>query len=83
VGVTTVTAGVLSIRKIFWPLTSKPSRIFTGYLDAILMEISIAGVILVIRDAGWRWIAVLNGGAPPAEAFGGFESAHELKMSCC
>jgi len=46
IGVTTVTAGVLSIRDIFWPLTARPGQAFTGYLDSTLMAIFIAGVIL-------------------------------------
>ena len=33
-GVTTVTAGVLSIKNIFWTLTSQPGQVFTGYLDS-------------------------------------------------
>src|SRR4029077_10510488 len=45
VGTTTITAGVLSIKNIFWPLTSKPGHVFTGYLDTVLMCIFIAGVI--------------------------------------
>jgi len=51
VGVTTVTAGVLSIRTIFWPLTAEPGQEFRGYLDSALMAIFIAGVILVVFGA--------------------------------
>src|SRR5450432_3780761 len=70
VGVTTVTAGILSIKNIFWPLTLKPGQEFTGYLDTSLMVIFILGVVLVVFDAARRWVAVLNGAAPPVEAFG-------------
>jgi carbon starvation protein len=84
VGVTTVTAGVLSIRNIFWPLTSKPGQVFTGYLDSTLMGIFIVGVILVLFDAARRWIAVLQGAAPPAEAFGPpVTDRNEIRMGCC
>jgi carbon starvation protein len=84
VGVTTLTAGVLSIKNIFWPLTSKPGQVFTGYLDTVLMSIFIAGVILVVFDAVRRWIAVLNGAPAPQEAFGPpLTSAGEVKMGCC
>jgi hypothetical protein len=56
VGVTTLTAGVLSIKNIFWPLTSKPGQVFTGYLDSVLMSIFIAG-----RDSrGMRCGATLD-----------------------
>jgi carbon starvation protein len=84
VGVTTLTAGVLSIKNIFWPLTSKPGQQFTGYLDSILMGIFIVGVILVVFDAVRRWIAVLHGAEPPAEAFGPpVTGKGEIKMGCC
>jgi carbon starvation protein len=84
VGVTTVTAGVLSIKDIFLPLTSKPGQVFTGYLDTVLMSIFIAGVILVVFDAVRRWIAVLNGAPAPQEAFGPpLTEAGEVKMGCC
>jgi carbon starvation protein len=84
VGVTTVTAGVLSIQEIFWPLTTKPGQVFTGYLDTVLMAIFIAGVILVVFDAVRRWIAVANGAPAPEEAFGPpITATGEIKMGCC
>ncbi len=84
VGVTTLTAGVLSIKNIFWPLTAKEGQVFTGYLDSILMSIFIAGVVLVVFDAGRRWIATLNGAPVPTEAFGPpLTDAGEVKMGCC
>jgi carbon starvation protein len=84
VGVTTVTAGVLSIKNIFWPLTMKPGQVFTGYLDSILMTIFIVGVILVVCDAARRWIMTLNGAPAPQEAFGPpLTTAGEVKMGCC
>ena len=84
VGVTTLTAGVLGIKNIFWPLTSKPGQVFTGYLDTVLMSIFILGVILVLFDAVRRWIAVSNGAPAPVEAFGPpLTAAGEVKMGCC
>jgi carbon starvation protein len=84
VGVTTVTAGVLSIRNIFWPLTSKPGLVFTGYLDSVLMSIFITGVVLVVCDAVRRWIMTLNGVPAPQECFGPpLTEAGEVKMGCC
>lgn len=83
VGITTVTAGVLSIRTIFWPLTSKPGQVFTGYLDSTLMGIFIIGVVLVLFDAARQWIAVLRGAEPPAEAFGPPVTGDQIKMGCC
>jgi carbon starvation protein len=84
VGVTTLTAGILSIKNIFWPLTAKPGQEFTGYLDSVLMSIFITGVVLVVFDAARRWIAVMNGAPAPQEAFGPPVSASgEIKMGCC
>ena len=84
VGVTTVTAGVLSIKDIFWPLTSQPGQIFTGYLDSVLMTIFIVGVVLVVFNAVRRWFLVLNGAPAPQEAFGPpLTAAGEVKMGCC
>jgi carbon starvation protein len=84
VGVTTVAAGVLSIKNIFWPLTTKPGQAFTGYLDSVLMIVFIVGVILVVFDAVRRWMAALNGAPAPTEAFGPpVTSGGEIKMGCC
>jgi carbon starvation protein len=84
VGVTTLTAGVMSIQNIFWPLTKKPGMEFTGYLDSVLMSIFILGVILVVFDAARRWIKTLNGEPAPREAFGApLTEAGEVKMGCC
>jgi len=84
VGVTTVTAGVLTIKNIFWPLMTKPGQEFTGYLDTVLVCIFIAGVILVVFDAIRRWIAAWKGAPAPVEAFGPpLTAAGEVKMGCC
>ena len=84
VGVTTLTAGVMGIKNIFWPLTSTPGQVFTGYLDSILMSIFIAGVVLVLFDAVRRWIMVAKGAPAPVEAFGPpLTTAGEVKMGCC
>ena len=84
VGVATLTAGVLSIRNIFWPLTSTPGQVFTGYLDSVLMTVFIVGVVLVVFSAVRRWIAVLTGAPAPQEAFGPpLTAAGDVKMGCC
>src|SRR5271157_3346869 len=84
VGGITLTAGVLSIKNIFWPLTSKPGQVFTGYLDSVLMAIFIVGVIVVVFDAVRRWFAAMNGAPAPVEAFGPpLTAAGEVKMGCC
>ncbi len=81
VGTTTVTAGVLSIRNIFWPLTRNGATAFQGYLDSTLMVVFIVGVILVVVDAVRRIWKTLHGVPIPQEAFGPAEDA--VKMRCC
>jgi carbon starvation protein len=84
VGVTTITAGVLSIRDIFWPLTAKPGQQITGYVDSTLLAAFIAGVLLVVFDAARRWVAVMRGAPAPVEAFGPPVTASgEIRMGCC
>ncbi len=84
VGATTVTAGVLSIENIFWPLTQKPGFVFAGYLDSVLMAIFIAGVILVLVNAAWSWYRVMHGAPVPQEAFGPpLTATGDVKMGCC
>jgi hypothetical protein len=49
-----------------------------------LTGLFIIGVVLVVFDAARRWLAVLNGAAPPAEAFGPPVTAgNQIKMGCC
>jgi len=70
VGTTTLTAGVLSIKNIFWPLTAKPGFRVQGYLDSILMAIFVTGVVLVLINVVRRCWMTLNGAPIPQEAFG-------------
>jgi carbon starvation protein len=84
VGATTITAGVLSIKNIFWPLTAKPGQALTGYMNSILMIIFIVGVVLVVIEAARRWVAVMKGAPAPQEAFGPpLTASGEIKMGCC
>ena len=80
VGITTVTAGVLSIKNIFWPLTKVAGKVFQGYLDTTLMIIFIVGVILVVFDAARRAIKTLRGEPIPAEAFGPPTISEKVKV---
>jgi carbon starvation protein len=70
VGTITLSAGVLSIQNIFWPMTRVPGMVFTGYLDSTLMTLFILGVILVVADAARRCWKTLHGEPVPEEAFG-------------
>jgi carbon starvation protein len=70
VGVTTLTAGVLSISNIFWPLTAKRGFRVQGYLDSTLMAIFVAGVALVLFNVARRCWLSFHGAPIPQEAFG-------------
>ncbi|MGC2111942.1 MAG: carbon starvation CstA 5TM domain-containing protein, partial [Candidatus Korobacteraceae bacterium] len=82
VGVTTLTAGVLSIKNIYLPLAKKPGFGVQGYLDATLMVIFVVGVVLVLIESGRRCWKTLHGVPVPEEAFGAPEK-EEVKMACC
>jgi carbon starvation protein len=83
VGVTTLTAGVLSIKNIYLPLAQKPGFRVQGYLDSTLMVIFVVGVILVLIESGRRCWKTLHGAPVPVEAFGAPVTDDEVKMACC
>jgi carbon starvation protein len=83
VGVTTITAAVLSIRDIFWPMTAKPATAFQGYLDSALMALFLVGVVLVLLGVARRCWRTLHGAAVPRDAFGPPVSAEGIPMRCC
>jgi len=83
VGTTTLTAGVLSIKNIFWPLTKKPGFVFQGYLDSTLMAIFVTGVVLVLLNVARRCWQTLHGVPIPKEAFGPQALGEGLPSSGC
>jgi carbon starvation protein len=83
VGATTLTAGVLSIKNIFWPMTHVPGTRVTGYLDSILMAIFVTGVVLVVCDAGRRCWLTLRGAPIPKASFGPPVVDGQIRMGCC
>jgi carbon starvation protein len=82
IGATTVTAGVFSIRNIFWPLTFVPATAVQGYLDLGLMTLFIVGVLLVVLNAALRIRATLRGDALPNESVGPSKESGP-PMRCC
>ena len=72
VTITTLTAGVLSIRDNFWPMAvgANAARQFQGYLNTALTVIMMVCVLVVLVNAMYRWMQVLSGRAQPNEAFG-------------
>jgi carbon starvation protein len=83
VGVTTLTAAVLSIKDIFWPLTHTPGKQLQGYLDSGLMLLFMLGVVLVLINAARRCLGTLRGEAIPTEAAGPPQLADGPKLGCC
>ncbi len=83
VGVTTLTAGVLSIKNIYLPLAHKPGSAFQGYLDSTLMVIFVAGVVLVLIESGRRCWKTLHGEPVPKDAFGAPDQSSDAKLACC
>ena len=63
VAVTTLTAGVLSVRSNFWPMAigPDPSLHFQGYLNTGLTIMMMVSVIVILANAAWRWVQVLTG----------------------
>jgi carbon starvation protein len=82
VSVTTLTAGVLSVRDNFWPLTVAPdaSLHVQGYVNSILTVTMMVCVLVILASAMWRCTQVLRGRIAitplPAipQAYGGSDS---------
>ncbi len=64
--VTTVAAGVLSIRDTFWPMATRGGAVgIQGWIETSLMVIFIAGALIIVASAGLRCLRTLRGEAPP------------------
>jgi carbon starvation protein len=63
VSVTTLTAGVLSVRDNFWPLAIGPdaSRHLQGYVNTILTITMMVCVVVILANAMWRCLQVVRG----------------------
>jgi carbon starvation protein len=66
VSVSTLTAGVMSIRDNFWPLAigPDPATHLQGYIDTTLTVIMMVCVVIILSNAMWRWLQVLRGRIP-------------------
>ena len=64
--VTTVSAGVLSIENVFWPMAMKPGSELQGWIETSLMAIFIVGAIVIVGSAGLRCIRTQRGVPPPS-----------------
>jgi carbon starvation protein len=63
VSVTTLTAGVLSVRDNFWPLAvgADPSLHLQGYVNTVLTITMMVCVLVILASAMWRCAQVLRG----------------------
>ncbi len=68
VSVTTLTAGVLSVRDNFWPMAigPDPAQHFQGYVNTILTIVMMICVVIILANAAWRCTRVLRGRIPAA-----------------
>jgi carbon starvation protein len=69
VSVTTLTAGVLSVRDNFYPMAigADPALHVQGYLNSVLTIVMMICVLVILTSAVLRWMAVLSGRIRPAE----------------
>ena len=63
VSITTLTAGVLSVRDNFWPMAIGPdvSLNFQGWVNTSLTIIMMVCVVVILANAVWKWRQVLSG----------------------
>jgi carbon starvation protein len=63
VSITTLSAGVLSVRDIFWPMAIGPNAAlhFQGYLNSILTVVMMVCVLVILASAALRWVKVISG----------------------
>ncbi|HVJ28480.1 MAG TPA: carbon starvation protein A, partial [Vicinamibacterales bacterium] len=63
VSITTLTAGVLSVRNSFWPMAIGPdvTRNFQGWINTSLTIIMMICVVVILANAVWKWTRVLSG----------------------
>ena len=59
VATTTLTAGWVSIRDKFWPMTRIPEKAFQGYLDAALIAMMMVSVVVVFVESARQWRRVV------------------------
>ncbi|MBI4457168.1 MAG: carbon starvation protein A [Acidobacteria bacterium] len=57
--VSTLTAGWLSIRDNFVPMTKDPALAFQGWLNSALTVIMMACVVIILVNSIWKWYSVL------------------------
>ena len=64
VTVTTMSAGLLSVRDNFWPLTLDPATRVTGYVDSVATVVMMACMVVILAQAVRRCLQVFDGRVP-------------------
>jgi carbon starvation protein len=66
VSVSTLTAGYLSVRDNFWPLTYAPDAAahVTGYVNSICTVVMMTCVVIILSAAARKWLLVVLGKMP-------------------
>ncbi|WP_263356462.1 carbon starvation CstA family protein [Acidicapsa ligni] len=64
--ITTISAGVLSIENIFWPMAMSNVNVVQGWIESGLMVAFIIGAIVIVGSAAVRCVRTLRGVPPPS-----------------
>ncbi len=83
VAITTLSAGYLSIRDNFLPLTKIRDKALQGYLNSALVAVMMLSVIIIIIDSLRRCIATLRGKPLPPKSSGKPEVKEGVVDRCC
>ncbi len=65
---TTVTAGVLSVKDVFWPMAMHVGTQLQGWIETSLMVSFILGAVVIVASAALRCVQTLRGVPPPSAA---------------
>jgi carbon starvation protein len=67
VSVTTLSAGVLSVRDNFWPMAigADAALHFQGYVNSIMTIVMMICVLVILTSAVLKWVGVLTGRVEP------------------
>jgi carbon starvation protein len=68
VGITTLSAGVESVKRIFWPMLDKPATHTTGVVNVAVTVLLLVCMILVIAGSAARWWSLVRGPRPEPSA---------------
>jgi len=70
VGTTTITAGVQSVLRIYYPMSRVPATRVTGLVNLAVTSLLLVGVAFVIAGSVRRWLALVkrDSGLPMANA---------------